>query len=171
MRTLRVLCVVALLFSSGFVSASDYSVTLGVDGLVAESNVFNLLDSPLFSRGVGFTNREFMSEVLLPLFLAAKSIGGVSREGYEVTEIKVDMFVYQRYISAHGVLVSRENKWIPATGTCFFTADGGVYCGLQAFEMSLIIDLDSSFNSGQVTLLDHDGRTIGSGSISEVRVH
>lgn len=90
--------------------------------------------------------------------------GGIRIGDSTYTEVKMDLDVRTRFIAANGALVSGL-LWAPATGTCFFTASGGVGCNLQADQDSITVSLESNL-SGTITAKNANGAIYASRPIS-----
>lgn len=58
-------------------------------------------------------------------------VAGVTVGGLSLTEIRLDLDVGTRFISAHGVALDELGLSVPATGTCFVTASNGILCNIQ----------------------------------------
>lgn len=74
-------------------------------------------------------------------------IGGLQFwDGGEYETLNLDLNFGTNTLTANGTMVSPAGLSSPATGTCFFTAVGGVYCNLQVDHLSMNIILGSDLN-------------------------
>lgn len=61
--------------------------------------------------------------------------------GVNYTRLELDITRHKRYLAVNGALETAANIGSPVTGTCQFSASGGVFCILQNGFINYILDL------------------------------
>lgn len=92
------------------------------------------------------------------------SISGLVVNGQAETSLEIDLDLGQRYIGVHGALNYANGLSSPATGSCFFTSAGGVFCNLQIDQYSYTLDVGANLN-GTILAKNQLGNTVGQGSV------
>lgn len=77
--------------------------------------------------------------------------------------IELDLEFGSRYFPVNGSVVDGGGASSPATGTCFATGLGGIFCNLQVDQLSYTLELDENLN-GEVRVKDADGFQLDSGA-------
>lgn len=98
--------------------------------------------------------RLFALLLLLPGLTAAQSDFSVTwsiPEGLNVggviyTRVDLDLDIGNRYYPVNGGIATASNVITPATGTCFDSAIGGIYCNIQADQFSFNLNISSNLN-------------------------
>lgn len=75
-------------------------------------------------------------------------------------EMTLDANRGTRFLALNGVMTSAGGS-APATGTCFFTNQGGAFCNLQVDQNSHTMNLGPSL-TGTMTVRDPQGNNIAS---------
>lgn len=102
-------------------------------------------------------------------FATVFAISGLYIDGQFETELELDIELGSRYLGVHGLLTYDNGLSSPATGSCFFTSADGIFCNLQIDQYSYTVDIGASL-SGVISAKDASGYTIGSGTITFVRL-
>lgn len=82
-------------------------------------------------------------------------LDGLGLSGQNFTRLVLDMNVETNTFSASGFLQQGQFT-VPISGSCMLTADGGIYCNIQADQNTLNFDVSADLN-GFVTLKDPNG--------------
>jgi len=121
-----------------------------------------------------------MKKLLFMLLLAGQAsaqsdfsidieVVGIIIEGVADQEIRLDLDLGSRYISAHGVVVNEIGS-APATGTCVITALNGIFCNLQIDQNSYTLDIQASL-SGTVSVKNQAGLILETGIVTVTNVN
>lgn len=81
------------------------------------------------------------------------------------TEIELEVELTGQYMTANGALNTLDGLSSPATGTCFNSASGGVYCNLQVDQTSVTLSVGKTF-AGTISVKDAAGITTATSSVS-----
>ncbi len=108
--------------------------------------------------------------LLLPLpaladtdFELSWNISGLFVGGEFDQLIELDLEFGSRYFPVNGSVVDGGGSSSPATGTCFATGLGGIFCNLQVDQLSYTMVLDENLN-GEVRVKDANGFQLDSGT-------
>ncbi|MDO9520616.1 MAG: hypothetical protein Q7L19_10430 [Pseudohongiella sp.] len=83
-----------------------------------------------------------------------------------VSQLRLDVNFGTRFLASNGVVVQSSGDAVPIAGTCFQTAQGGVFCTFSGQQGStIILDLQSSLN-GTWRTIGISGQTIESGFLT-----
>lgn len=96
-------------------------------------------------------------------------VAGVTVGGLSLTEIRLDLDVGTRFISAHGVALDELGLSVPATGTCFVTASNGIFCNIQVDQNSYTLDLGPTL-VGNIFLKNEFGVIAETGTVFIINV-
>lgn len=95
-------------------------------------------------------------------------VGQFGFNKYEALRVEIDGD--GQFMGAHGAFVKADGFASPATGTCFSTTDGGVFCNLQVDQTSANIELGKNL-SGTLFVKDANGVIQDSKAISLVDIY
>lgn len=115
-----------------------------------------------------------MNKLIIGAFLLLLPIGVFAQSDYSLTweitgagdvvDIQVDFDIGTNFISAHGAIDFDDGLSIPATGTCFFSLEGGVFCNFNISEgLTGVLDLGDNLN-GVWSTIDVLGEIMESGT-------
>lgn len=93
------------------------------------------------------------------------ALNGAVISGTAYTGMELDVTAHSRYLGLNGALQTSTGLASPVTGTCQFTASGGVFCLLNMGYLSLILDLGQNLN-GVLRINDQDGNNISTASVT-----
>lgn len=84
-------------------------------------------------------------------------------------ELALDIDLGDEYMAANGVMKAGA-LGVPATGTCFFTSTGGVFCNLQVDQDSYSVDLSVQL-SGTLIVKGANGTIVDTAPIHLVDIY
>lgn len=90
-------------------------------------------------------------------------IQGIQIGGVQDSQIRLDLNLGTRYISANGAVIDTNGTSYPATGTCYVTNDQGVFCSLTVGTYLYTLDIEASMQ-GTLTVSNQQG-TVDTGTI------
>lgn len=90
--------------------------------------------------------------------------GNLTFGGKDYNVLEMDLNIGDRYIAANGGLIGVNGLTSPATGTCFTTSAGGLFCNLQIDQTSVMVDITANL-SGAISYKDANGFLADSASI------
>lgn len=97
-------------------------------------------------------------------FATQFSVGSLQVGTTTYISLDLDLVVGQRFLPANGSFNGANGLSAPATGTCFPTSAGGIFCNLQVDQSSYTLDIGATL-SGIVTVKNADGLEIGSATV------
>ena len=71
--------------------------------------------------------------------------GGITVGGVTYSSLDLEVSVLNKYVSVHGGM-GAGTFTVPATGTCFMTETGGVFCNLQIDQDSFSLSLQANLS-------------------------
>ncbi|CAN0433571.1 unnamed protein product, partial [Discosporangium mesarthrocarpum] len=77
-------------------------------------------------------------------------IEGIQIEGVQDNQIRLDLNLGSRYISANGAVIDTNGTSYPATGTCYLTNTQGLFCSLNVGTYLYTLDIEASMQ-GTIT--------------------
>lgn len=94
------------------------------------------------------------------------SVSGIDN----VDKFEMDINFGNRYLAANGAVVHSNGNSVPLSGTCFQTAQAGVFCTFSFQQGStLVLDLQSSLN-GTLRNINVTGQAIETGFLRLVNI-
>ena len=82
--------------------------------------------------------------------------GGLAVNNGSYASADIDLAFTARFVTAHGWFTTNQGLASPATGSCFTTTSGGVYCNFQIDQLSVNMTIEASL-SGTASIKAADG--------------
>jgi len=88
----------------------------------------------------------------------------------KIIALVYDLDVGSTHYSMHGSYGFENELFLPSTGSCFPTSEGGAFCNVSINGLNGLLDIGSDLN-GTITIVGVNGETIESGSITNKSIN